>query len=63
MATNAEVIANDLLTAIKEDNEELLECVADYIACPSEEECNYDGGTNHEPCVECKKKWLKKEFC
>lgn len=61
--TNAEAIASDLTTAIKDNNEELLECVAEYIACPSEEECNYDGGSNQEPCVICKMKWLRKEFC
>lgn len=58
---NAEVIASDLLTAIKGDNE-LLECVCDYIAYPSEKDCKYDGGKNHTPCTECKMKWFKKEF-
>lgn len=60
--SNAEVIAKDLLTAIKEEDEELLECVAEYINCPSEDDCKYDGGSDHTPCIECKKKWLKKEF-
>jgi len=59
---NAEVIANDLITAITEGDDELLECVSDYIACPSENDCKYDGGKDHSPCVECKTKWLRKEF-
>lgn len=59
---NAEVIARDLLTAIKGDDDQLLECVSDNIACPSEEDCKYDGGSNHTPCTKCKIKWLKKEF-
>lgn len=59
---NAEVIANDLMNAIRNEDDELLECVADYISCPSEEECDYDGSGDYTPCVACKKKWLKKEF-
>jgi hypothetical protein len=59
---NAEVIASDLLTAIKEDDNELLKCVCDYIVCPSENDCAYDGGKDHTPCTECKVNWLKKEF-
>ena len=38
-----------------------LACVADYIDCPSEKDCDYDGqdGTR---CTECKTKWLQKEW-
>lgn len=59
---NAEVIANDLITAIKEEDDGILECVSDYIACPSERDCAYDGGKDHTPCIQCKVNWLKKEF-
>ena len=59
--TNAEAIAHDLMIAIADDV--ALECVVDYIACPCEEECDYESGSNQEECVTCKMKWLKKEFC
>ena len=59
---NAEVIANDLLRAIKEDDDEIMKFVCDYIACPSEKDCAYDGGRDHTPCFACKVNWLKKEF-
>lgn len=35
--------------------------VADYIDCPSEKDCDYDG-QDGTCCVECKTRWLQKEW-
>lgn len=37
------------------------EYVAEYISCPSADECKYDGGDNSR-CIECKIKWLESEW-
>ena len=56
--TNAEVIANDLQ---KIDDDEVAEFVADYIACPSSDDCKFDGADS-SPCTGCKTKWLQQEW-
>ena len=33
----------------------------DYIDCPSEKDCDYDG-QDGTCCVECKTRWLQKEW-
>lgn len=38
------------------------EFVADYISCPSSDDCSYDGGTDKSCCTECKIKWLLEEW-
>ena len=54
---NAEVLAEALKGfAGKEDFNQ--EVIADYINCPSVYPCDYDGGSNHDCCTECKVKWL-----
>lgn len=35
--------------------------VADYINCPSVDECEYDGNDN-SCCTDCKIKWLRGEW-
>jgi len=57
--TNAEMLVHDLSNA-KDDGE--LEALVDYIGCPNSHDCNYDGSSNHKPCVECKIKWLKSKW-
>ena len=37
------------------------ESLADYIACPSSDDCKYDGWDN-SVCTECKVKWLNSEW-
>jgi len=55
--TNAEVLADALKDfAGQEDYSQ--EVIADYIGCPSIDPCNYDGGSNHDCCTQCKVKWL-----
>lgn len=56
---NYEALAKALL-ASKGRYDDLF-CVADYIDCPSEKDCDCDGqdGTR---CVECKTRWLQKEW-
>lgn len=54
--TNREVLINSL------KDKEVDECTVDYIACPSSENCNYDGGNDHSPCDICKMKWLDEEW-
>ncbi len=56
--TNAEMLVHDLSNA-KDDE---LEMLVDYIGCPNSHDCKYDGGSNFKPCIDCKIKWLKKEF-
>ena len=54
--TNAEVLADGLKNFdLQEDF--IREGVADYIACPSVEPCNYDGLDN-SCCTPCKVNWL-----
>lgn len=57
--TNAEAIVQGL-EAINDDDAAM--SVADYIGCPSVYPCAYDGGNNHEPCIECKIKWLRDKW-
>ena len=55
--TNAEVLADGLNDfALKEDFTQ--EEIVDYISCPSTSPCDYDGGSNHDCCTQCKVKWL-----
>lgn len=58
---NYEVIGNDLLKCGGLGDDDGLSYVADYIACPSLEDCNYDG-KNNDCCTECKVRWLQKEW-
>lgn len=37
------------------------ELAADYVSCPSVNDCKYDG-KNGEVCTECKVKWLESEW-
>lgn len=37
------------------------DAIADYIACPSSNDCKYDGWDN-SVCTECKVRWLKNEW-
>ena len=57
---NWEVIKHDL------DHFDFLEdfqqeALADYFACPSSDDCKYDGVDN-SVCTECKVKWLKSNW-
>lgn len=57
--TNAE----SLIQGLQEiDEYEIAEQVADYINCPSSDDCTYDGGKDHSPCISCKVKWLRDEW-
>lgn len=56
--TNAEVLIHDLQMI---DNDEAVESVADYINCPSSDDCKFDG-KDHTPCVACKVRWLKAKW-
>ena len=58
---NLEAIAKSLLLSADGEDEEILSFVADYISCPSEDECHYDGKDN-TCCNKCKVKWLQKEW-
>lgn len=55
--TNAEALCADLKNFASLD-EEQQEAIADYIACPSSPDCEYDGGHDHSCCAPCKVKWL-----
>lgn len=62
MPTNAQVIGDGLLK-FGELEYEIQECLADYIECPSESDCAWDGKTEHlDVCIECKIRWLEKEW-
>ena len=37
-------------------------CTVNYIACVDSDDCKYDGGSGHIPCIECKMKWLNEEW-
>lgn len=55
-----EVIKHDLERFNKlEDLQQ--EILADYFACPSSDDCKYDGYDN-SICAECKAKWLNSEW-
>lgn len=57
---NWEVISHDLKHFEHlEDFQQ--EAVADYIACPSSNDCKYDGYDN-SICTECKVRWLLCEW-
>lgn len=56
--TNAEALITDLELI---DDDANAEYVADYIACPSSEDCTYDGKDN-SMCTRCKVKWLRSDF-
>lgn len=58
---NFEAIAKSLLLSAGGEDEEVLSFVADYITCPSEKNCPYDG-EDDTCCNECKVKWLQKEW-
>lgn len=58
---NYEVISEELLSfPYLEDFQQ--GAISDYIACPNENDCNYDGTNDRSCCMECKIKWLQKEF-
>lgn len=55
--------AKALIQGLKEvDDDYIAESVADYIICPSSDDCTYDGGKDHSPCIACKVKWLRGEW-
>ena len=57
---NYEVLAEELTDYMYlEDFQK--EYVAEYISCPSVDECKYDGEDN-SCCIECKMKWLESEW-
>lgn len=57
---NYEVLAEELTDYMYlEDFQK--EYVAEYISCPSADECKYDRGDNSR-CIECKMKWLESEW-
>lgn len=56
--TNAEAIIKDLQNI---DDYEIAIFVAEYIACPSSDDCTYDG-RDSSPCVDCKIRWLRSDF-
>lgn len=59
--TNAEVLIGGLMNF--ESKEDFIqEEVAEYIACPSASPCDYDGGSDHSPCMRCKIKWLQSKW-
>lgn len=55
---NAEVLSHDLQNI---DVEEIAQSVVDYIACPSSDDCTFDGNDT-TPCTACKITWLRSEF-
>lgn len=58
LMTNAEAIIQSLQEI---DDEEVAMSVADYINCPSSNDCTYDG-KDSSPCCDCKIKWLRSKF-
>ena len=56
--TNAETIIVDLKNV---DDYEIAIFVADYINCPSSDDCTYDG-RDSSPCTDCKIRWLRSDF-
>lgn len=62
MPTNAQVIGEGLLN-FDEYEYEVREVLADYVECPSDPDCSWDGKTEHlSICTECKLRWLEKEW-
>ena len=54
--TNADMLIDALQNV---DDDEIAELVASYINCPSSDDCGYQGGSDHSPCIVCKAKWLR----
>lgn len=54
--TNRQVLINSL-----KDKEADIYTV-DYIACPGNPACKYDGSSDRSVCDECKMKWLDEEW-
>lgn len=54
--TNAEVLG-EILVNFKAQEDFIQEEFADYIACPSSEDCEYDG-LHNDCCTKCKVQWL-----
>lgn len=54
--TNADMLIDALQNV---DDDEVAESVASYINCPSSDDCDYQGGSDHSPCIVCKTKWLR----
>ena len=62
MPTNADVIGEGLVNFASYEYEVQV-TLADYIECPSDPECEWDGKTEHlDVCTECKHRWLQKEW-
>lgn len=57
---NYQVLGNELLE-FNILEQFVQETIAEYIACPNRDECEYDGN-NNECCVKCKIDWLNSEF-
>ena len=55
-ATNADMLIDALQNI---DDDEVAESVVSYIDCPSSDDCDYQGGSDHSPCIACKTKWLR----
>lgn len=58
---NLEAIAKALMLSVGGEDEEMLYFAADYIGCPSEDDCQYDG-EDISCCKDCKVLWLQKEW-
>lgn len=54
--TNADMLIDALQNV---DDDEVAESVTPYINCPSSDDCGYQGGSDHSPCITCKMKWLR----
>lgn len=54
--TNREVLIKSL------QDKEADDYTVDYITCVNSSDCKYNGGSDHTPCDECKKKWLDEEW-
>lgn len=54
--TNADMLIDALQNV---DDDEIAELVSSYINCPSSDDCGYQGGSDHSPCIVCKAKWLR----
>lgn len=62
MPTNAQVIGEALLDFADMEYEVQI-TLAEYIECPNDPECAWDGKTEHlDVCAECKHRWLGKEW-
>ena len=56
--TNREV----LIKSLQDGDSKTDLCTVDYIACPSCDDCSYDGGIDTSMCSYCKAEWLNKEW-